>query len=157
MLFRSDWDWKVKILTIAIILIFFFLIWLSYLVFSRTLRMALIIFLLGLIIFSFLISPSGYLIDNKNLYIITRIRKFKIPLLYIKSAKKLDKDELYGSIRILGIGGLFGYTGLFHSKHLGFFFSFATNYDNLIFIESNKKFLISPNNVESFLTSIKKD
>jgi hypothetical protein len=43
----------------------------------------------------------------------------RIPLSAIRSAGEIEADALHGSVRVLGIGGLFGTYGLYRSPALG--------------------------------------
>ncbi len=153
MLFKTTLDGRVKFITTAIIILSLFV---SFIIIfsgvSVSVKAIVIFFLWSLIIFSFLLSPHGYLLDEENLTILTKIKKFRIPISSIKALRKMEKNELFGMIRVLGIGGLFGFIGIFYSRNLGFIFSFVTNYNNLIFIKSSMTFLISPEERDLFLS-----
>jgi len=110
----------------------------------------------GIIFFSYLFSPMGYTINHKSISILTRIKRFKILLSDIKEIKKLEKEALSQSVRVFGIGGLFGYTGLFYSKNLKFYLSFCTSHDRLIMIKARRVYLISPEDRDLFYKIIEK-
>jgi hypothetical protein len=60
-----------------------------------------------------------------------------------------------GSIRLFGVGGLFGYTGLYWSKSVGRFTAYVTNRGHSILIKSDsRQVMISPDDVEGFMLAV---
>lgn len=156
-IFKATIDFKVKIITFVVIVISLLLTLIDNIWVSISSISAIILFSLWtLIIFSFLLSPYGYSLYNGNISILTRIKKFNIPVQNLITVRKIGREELSRGFRVLGIGGLFGYVGIFYLKGFGFCFCFATNYTDLILIKSKMTFLISPANSDLFLRMIKK-
>lgn len=157
-IFKTTIDFKVKIIT-SVVIVFSLLLTLTITIWDSISSISVIILfsLWTLIIFSFLLSPYGYSLGSENITILTRIKKFNIPVQGLTTVKKITREELSrGFIRVFGIGGLFGYLGIFYLKGFGFCFSFATNYTDLVLIKSKMTFLISPANSDLFLRMIKK-
>lgn len=155
-IFKTTIDFRVKIITFVVIAISLFLTLIIIIFNSISSISAIILFSLWtLIIFSFLLSPYGYCLCNGNISILTRVKKFNIPVQNLITVRKIGKEELSSGFRVLGIGGLFGYVGIFYLKGFGFCFCFATNYNDLILIKSKMTFLISPSNSDLFLRMIK--
>jgi Na+-driven multidrug efflux pump len=110
-----------------------------------------------LFVFTFLLSPTRYIIENKKLTIKTRIKDFTYNLEHLKKSGAITKSEMGFLIRVFGNGGIFGYTGFFTSKVFGRMQFWVTNSSKLILLElaNNKKVVLSPDDTEGFLKSIK--
>lgn len=154
--FKAEWDWRVKYITYGFLFFFFIISFILPILFRNGTIFIFLSLAWCLFLLSYFFSPKGYSFDENKISILTRIKKIKIPLPEIKEIKKLEKEDLSGSLRIFGIGGLFGYTGIFYSKKLGFYLSFSTNYNNLIIIKAKKTYIISPENMDLFLEVVKK-
>lgn len=106
---------------------------------------------ISILVLCYFISPSKYILTEKYLIIKRPIGSINIGLSDIKSVRKIDRKSLKGTIRLFGIGGVFGYTGAFYNSRLGKFTSYSTQYRNLFFIiTSRKNVLISPNDVDLY-------
>lgn len=111
------------------------------------------ILLLIVLFFSFGFAPRSYSIENKNI-IIKRLLGDKI----IKAEEIIkisipQEKEMAWPIRKFGNGGLFGYTGLYYTKHIGTMTWSCSRRSNFILIQrKNKKpFVISPDEQGLFL------
>jgi hypothetical protein len=111
----------------------------------------LFVFVLSFIIlfWSYLYWVRCYQISDTRLIIKRPFTKFdKVILLSeIKSVKLLTKEDMKGTLRTGGNGGLFGYSGYFTNNKLGTFTVYATNSKNrlmLFLATGNNKIVISP-------------
>lgn len=104
------------------------------------------------VLFSYLLIPSIFL-DKEKLIIKNFFIKTEIPINSKTKIHKILDPSGYGSLRTLGIGGVFGYFGYFNGKEIWY----VTNNKKAIKIVSNKKtYIISPENTELFLKEIGK-
>ncbi|UYW02268.1 PH domain-containing protein [Flavobacterium agricola] len=96
-----------------------------------------------------LYAPYCYEITSTDFIIRRRIGAIKIKKDAIQSVQMLTKNEISGSIRTFGVGGLFGYYGIFEVSKIGKTTFYITQCKNLILLvtNTNKKMLISPNDV----------
>lgn len=158
MTYKASKDKLVKWVTLVIFLIFITIGIKSilFLVNETSTTMEKISHLLVLLLFFLIIfvcwlyAPIGYRIDNKFLVINRRIKNFSVDISEIISVKLLTEKEIKGGIRMLGVGGVFGYFGLFHFPKIGACTLFATQKNNMILIETikKKKFIITPDETD---------
>lgn len=74
----------------------------------------------------------------------------------ILDIESINYTRIKGSVRNFGIGGMFGFTGTFSNKEFGEMIWFVTRTDSLLMINTSKqKIVISPDDVELFLTKSK--
>jgi hypothetical protein len=73
----------------------------------------------------------------------------------IKTVEHIDKNDLKWSIRIFGVGGLFGYWGKFRNKKMGSMTWYATRRNNVVLVTTihQKKIILTPNEPEKFVTA----
>jgi hypothetical protein len=151
MIYKASLDKTAIIITNIITLIFGALI-----VFNFLLSLAIILLLIYFI--CLLLKPINYQITEKELIIHRLIKNVHIKRSEIESLEVLEKSALSGSIRIFGVGGLFGWYGRFANKQLGTMTWYVTRRDKpiLILTKSNKSIIISPDEVETFVSDFKK-
>jgi hypothetical protein len=115
-----------------------------------------IIFLWIAFAFCFLYWVKGYTIENGQLIIHRRIGDKMYDLQNFKSAESITKLEMGFVIRILGNGGVFGYTGFFTSKKHGRMQWFVTSQEKLMIIEmrDGKYICISPDDGAGFVKAL---
>ena len=79
----------------------------------------------------FFISPMYIIADDERIGIRTLFRTKWISYENIDHIERVDEQQhLFGTtktIRLLGVGGVFGYLGLFSSKGVGTFISYVTD------------------------------
>lgn len=94
----------------------------------------------------YLFSPLGYSVRGGALVIHRPLRPVVIPLEEIQSVEILVSDDITASYRVFGVGGLFGYYGLFFRNELGIVHFYLRNKENPILIDtaSRGRLLISP-------------
>lgn len=128
----------------------------------RQIAPAATLFALPLIVvplYAYAAAPSGYAIDEGQLYIERALLGPKtIPLAAISACHPLPRAALRGTIRLYGTGGLFGWTGRCQAPQVGKFRLYATSLDRLIIIQRHKRraIVISPADMNGFLTGLRR-
>jgi hypothetical protein len=94
----------------------------------------------------YLFSPLGYSVRDGALVIHRPLRPVVIPLEEIQNVELLASDDITASYRVFGVGGLFGYYGLFFRNELGIVHFYLRNKENPIMIDTanHGRLLISP-------------
>jgi hypothetical protein len=89
--------------------------------------------ILLLVVFSsFLIFPLYIISDEEGLGIKTLLWTKRIPFQDIDHIERLEKNDWFfgirkGAVRIFGVGGVFGFIGLYRLKGIGNFWSYVTD------------------------------
>jgi uncharacterized membrane protein YphA (DoxX/SURF4 family) len=97
-------------------------------------------------------SPTGYSIADGFLSVHRVMGNLQIPLASIQEVRIASPEDLQGSLRIFGSGGLFGYYGTFRSPKLGKHTWFVTRHSHaVIVVIGTEKFVLSPDDVDGFL------
>ena len=121
--------------------------WLSPRESVDTLAMALqILVFIALPFCVYLFSPLGYSVRDGALVIHRPLRPVVIPLTEIENVEILGSDDITASYRVFGVGGLFGYYGLFFRNEFGIVHFYLRNKENPIMIDTanHGRLLISP-------------
>lgn len=95
----------------------------------------------------YLFSPLGYSVRNGALVIHRPVKPVVIPLTEIQNVEILAPEDITApSFRVFGVGGLFGYYGLFFQNDLGVVRYYLRNKKNPMVIDtaSRGRLLISP-------------
>lgn len=106
---------------------------------------------------SFMVFPLYIISDDEGLGIRTLLRTIHIPYQDIDHIERLDGGErpfgIKGMVRIFGIGGVFGYIGLYRMKGVGTFRSYITDEKKvfLIYRKNGMPIAISVSEPEEFL------
>ena len=67
-----------------------------------------------------------------------------------------DPAALSGALRLFGNGGLFGFSGLFWSKRLGFFHAYATDPGRAVVLRFAKRtIVITPDDTQRFIVRVR--
>lgn len=159
--FKASKDNFVKIITILVIFmaIFFSFKSFRYLITNENkdtvtiiTNISVIIFFILLIVLTWMYSPVSYYLNDEYLIINRHYGKVYIKIKDIKNIEKLTDDDVKGTIRYFGVGGLFGYYGKYYIPAFGKVKFYATQNKNRILIETinNEKILITPDNIELF-------
>ena len=86
-----------------------------------------------LVVFSsFLVFPLYIISDDEGIGIKTLLRTKRIPFQDIDHIERLEGGNWFfsirkGAVRIFGVGGVFGFIGLFRLKEVGNFWSYVTD------------------------------
>ena len=161
--FSATMDKKTKRLTLLGILIFFVFLGLTTpsILDNPKNGYISIILLAVVLIFAYLVPflyrPIKYVITNDELIIVRLIKPYKIRLNEIKKVEPISKEDLKGTVRVFGSGGAFGYFGKFRNKKYGTMTFFTTRTDNRVYIltSEGKNIIISPDDSENFVSSLK--
>ena len=107
---------------------------------------------------TFLFRPISYKLNDNELIIHRSISDIKINRHEIKHVEHLEKSTLAWSWRVFGVGGLFGYWGKFTNSKLGSMTWYATRRNKAVLIEmiSHKKIIITPNELDKFVSDYNK-
>lgn len=108
------------------------------------------------LVFSYLLSPSGYVIDDKNLTIVRMMKPVVIPLSGITKAEAAVPGLLHGSIRLLGNDGLWGRYGKYSNAALGRYYLYVRSGKDQLLIEDANKYIIAPERPQEFLHSLRR-
>jgi hypothetical protein len=106
---------------------------------------------------SFLVFPLYIISDDEGIGIRTLLRTIRIPFQDIDHIERLDGGErLFGikdAVRIFGVGGVFGFIGLFRMKGIGTFSSYITDEKKafLIYRKNGLPIAISVSEPDEFL------
>ena len=102
------------------------------------------------------LAPQRLEIGEDKIVILRRYKSVTINRSEIKSVQHLSKRDFSNTVRVFGVGGLFGYFGRYYSSKLGTFQLFATSFQNLYLIKkwNGKSIVIScaePDKMEMYL------
>lgn len=150
MISKASLDKTAIIITNLVTLLFGALI-----VFNFVLPLAILLLIIYLL--CMLLKPLSYEISEDELVIHRLIKSVRINRSDIESLELKEKSDLKGTIRIFGVGGLFGWYGKFANSQLGNMTWYVTRRDKpvLIIKKDSKKILISPDEAEAFVTEFK--
>lgn len=151
MISKASLDKTAIIITNLVTLLFGALI-----VFNYILPLAILLLIIYLL--CMLLKPLSYEISEDELVIHRLIKSVRINRSDIESLELKEKSDLKGTIRIFGVGGLFGWYGKFANSQLGNMTWYVTRRDKpvLIIKKDSKKILISPDEAEAFVTEFKR-
>ena len=102
------------------------------------------------------LAPRGYVIGDGRLRILRNgWRSVQLPLADVRSVSILDADALRGSMKLLGMGGLFGYYGVFRSPVLGSYRLHATRGSGLVLVRTQAhNHVLTPEPAEDFAAAL---
>lgn len=159
--FKSSLDTLARNLTIALTILFAGMV-VFYIVHMNDAGKTASLFVIGLLFVIFLSSclfcPKGYIVTTDTLIIKRIVSPVTIVRSKILSAEQLDDNSLSGSIRLFGVGGLFGYFGKFSNRKLGTMTWYATRRNsNLVLITTtdHKKLILTPDEPAAFIETLR--
>jgi hypothetical protein len=158
--FKTSLDKLAKVVT-AVITILFTAILVLQLIFIQDFGNAssviTVITLLISYLIAFMFRPIRYSILDELLVIHRPLLDIKIELNEIENVEMLDSQELKGTIRTFGVGGLWGYWGSFANTRIGAMKWYATRMSNAVLITTvnNKKIVLTPDDPELFVKKLK--
>jgi hypothetical protein len=154
-------DNLVKGMTYLVIFIFIFMgvIITSSIIFIEEDIMAALVFVVIILVvaiptlyFSWVTSPSSYMISAKGVTIQRPWKPILIPMNKIKNVESIEIS--YTRTMRAGNGGIFSISGKFYNKKEGWFWMYIKN-KNFVKIEADKKWVVSPDDRELFITDLK--
>ncbi len=115
----------------------------------------LLLFVIVLIV-SWIYAPQSYSVDPTDLTINRPVGKVKIRLSDITQVRSIENNEMKGTIRTFGVGGLFGYYGKYYIPSIGSTTFYTTQRRNKILLttQQDKKIVLTPDNL-SLIEKIK--
>ena len=108
-----------------------------------------------LLLLSYAWSPNQFETDALNITIRKMWNPIVIPRETIVESRLIEADDISGSVRLMGSGGLFGYYGKFNNSKLKTYNLQAGNRVNLVLIKTiDKTYVLTPDNREAFLKDV---
>jgi|LakMenE18May11ns_1017448.scaffolds.fasta_scaffold9707433_2 hypothetical protein len=158
--FKTSLDKLAKVVTAVITILFTAIIVLQLIFiqdFGNTSSIITITTLLISYLIAFIFRPISYIILDELLVIHRPLLDIKIALSEIENIVVLDGQELKGTIRTFGVGGLWGYWGRFANSRIGAMKWYATRMSNAVLITTgnNKKIVLTPDDPELFVEKLK--
>jgi hypothetical protein len=99
--------------------------------------------------------PINYSVNGNNLIIHRPIKDLVIDVKKIEEVREIPTSDISYSIRTFGVGGLFGYFGLFANRKLGNMTWYATRRDHPVLVKTKKKkLIITPDFPRSFVNEL---
>ncbi len=160
MVFKTSLDKLAKVVTAVITILFTAIVFLQLIFiqdFGNTSSIITITTLLISYLIAFIFRPISYIILDEFLVIHRPLLDIKIALNEIENMVVLDSQELKGTIRTFGVGGLWGYWGSFANSRIGAMKWHATRMSNAVLITmgKNKKIVLTPDDPELFVEKLK--
>ena len=90
-------------------------------------------------IVTWLYAPQTLMIDCNILTIGRRVQPVEISLGDIRRVERVESKVVRRAVRAMGNGGLWAYTGRYYHRAVGNYQLFATELNNLVLIETDKK------------------
>ncbi len=152
--FAAPWDRLVKVTTTLVCVVLIVIILLPPHEWGWIFALKLIVPVLGLGL-SWIFAPLGYRIEGNELVVKRCIGPVRIPLSDVKSARPMATRELWTTVRLLGVGGVFGYFGKFYSFALGDENWYATDMNRAVLLETDTaKYVVTPDDRDAFLACV---
>lgn len=114
------------------------------------------VFLVVVFALLFLLRPRYYQISDDIIIIKRYIFSIKIPINEITEIDVQDYRSLKIWLRLFGSGGVWGYLGRLYSRTHGVVRAQLSNTDDVVLFitKNNRKYLISPENPQDFVTAV---
>jgi hypothetical protein len=101
-------------------------------------------------------SPQRYALEGQSILVRRKVGTVRIPLTGLREARRADREDLRGLIRLWGSGGLFGYYGLFSTAKLGKSTWYVTDRSKIVvLITGDRTVLLSPDDTAGFLEAVR--
>ena len=115
------------------------------------------VFLALLYFFVWLFHTTAYEITGDAIVVKKVAGSVQIRRSDIEEIRTIEKDELKGTLRTFGVGGLFGYYGRFYNTKLGKMTWYMTRMDNAVMLRMNSGtiYLLSPDAREDFVNQLR--
>ena len=104
---------------------------------------------------SYLFAPQGYAVTESDVIVRRTVGSVKIPIESITSLRHDPAACSLRGIRTFGVSGLFGYFGRFYTRDLGHHIRYVTDREKAVVIETEKTFVISPDDPLRFVRIVK--
>ncbi len=161
----ASYDGVVKKVTIAIWILLvaeslFFIYLFSVVIPLSSLGIVFIVFIscvsLIVLLVPYLFTPKGFRFASEGLRIERLLNTITVPYNQISDIQR--GKWTWKAVRLGGSGGLYGYLGLYHLFGIGRVWMYITNRHKMILIETKKgkKYALSPENPEDFISQLQK-
>ncbi len=112
--------------------------------------------LIIILILTYGFSPKGYGVQDRQLVIYRPFQNKFYATDDMLHVTLVDRKELKNSLRVFGVGGLFGYFGLFRNSRYGTMIWYATRRDQFVVIErsNGRTIVLTPDDPNSFVQEI---
>jgi len=120
----------------------------------KILGFLLLAIMLGIIIFSYLLSPKGYLVGPDNLTIVRPMRSIVIPLDKLSGVEEAAPEALSGATRLLGCDGLWGQYGEYQNSKLGLYRLYVRKTTDQVIIRGQDTYIIAPERPAEFIQNL---
>ena len=108
-----------------------------------------------LLLWSYALSVRGYAVEGDELQVRRLATVTRVPLAGITRAYP-DPGICKGSIRVVGNGGLFSYSGIFYNKKIGRFRLFATNFaHSVVLVMPQRVVVLTPDNPHALIEHLR--
>ena len=143
MIYKFRRDWQVIIMTIAVVLLTIYIVYMVYFVEGDLTDRILLPIVFAVIYFLALRTPHYFYIEKDR--IVVKLFIGSKVLEDIQSVRPIDNVHLKGCVRAFGNGGLMGYTGYFRTLKYGSFQMLAVNKNELALVTLNngKQYVIN--------------
>jgi hypothetical protein len=105
---------------------------------------------------AFAFRPVQYIVTGEEVIVVRPLMNVHLARSDFQTVELVEGGKTSGSIRILGVGGLFGYYGSFANFSLGRMTWYATRRDKqvLIYTKDKKKIVLTPNDPEGLVAEL---
>ncbi|MGI4863691.1 MAG: PH domain-containing protein [Janthinobacterium lividum] len=159
MRFKASLDKTAIVLTVLVTIVFATIIGGQYTVIANVGRAVPLYTTVGCLLvygLAFAFRPAGYVVTADEVIISRPLLNVHIKRADIRRVAALPASGLSASIRLFGVGGLFGYYGKYTNFALGRTTWYATRRDTPVLIETvdNKKYILTPDEPASFVEAL---
>lgn len=154
--FRAPWSVGLIVVSVFVTALFAGVVGaaLLYPVPAAWLRWTLLILPLGLLALCALSAVRGYALENGVLWIHRPLWTIGLPLAGLRACA-WDPKATRNSLRLLGNGGVFAFTGLFWNRRLGRYRMYATDLRRAVVLRfTDRTVVISPDRPEEFVRAV---
>ena len=112
--------------------------------------------LILILVITYGFSPKAYALEDRQLIIYRPFHRKFYSTTDMKTVSIVGKKDMPRSIRVFGVGGLFGYFGLFRNSRYGTMIWYATRRDQFVVIErsNGRTIVLTPDDPNSFVQEI---
>ncbi len=160
--YKASFDKTAKVITIVTSLLFLGIVVMQIVLYIQhhtwaTLASAILLPLIYIV--TYLYCPISYRVEADDIVVHRPGSDIHFLRSDIKCIQLVQKEKLKGTIRLFGVGGLFGYYGQFSNSELGYMTWYATKRrDKMVLIEltNNKKIIVTPDEPEQFVEQLER-
>lgn len=155
--FKTSMDFKAKLITLSVILIFIATIISQFVMDGEPFFIVFFCLFLLVLLLPYLYSPYTYTCDDKVLSIKRPIGQIDVQLVDVLNVRELEDKELSPLFRLWGSGGFFGYFGKFSDARHRNFKMYCRRLDTRVMVfTKNGLLVLAPDNKEEFIKTIRK-